>query len=229
MNQAAARPDGTSVEIRDLRVERGAQTILNAPCWRLAAGHHGLIRGRSGSGKTTLLHLMAGLEPVPTGSVRILDTDLARLDRRGRDHFRAQGMGLVFQDFHLLPSLTVEDNLRLPLWFTRRRHHSAHVRPLLQRLGLAGLERRKPHELSQGEKQRVAIARAVIHQPRLILADEPTSALDDDNAARVLALLREEAGHAGASLVIATHDTRLTTEFEAQLVLEGPRVTETAT
>ena len=222
MSAAAAIPGSASVEIRGLQFERGGQKVLQATEWRLAARHHGLIRGRSGSGKTTLLHLLAGLEPAPAGSLRVLGTDITTLDGRGRDHFRARAIGLVFQDFHLLPGLTVEDNLRLPLWFARQRRDGARLRPLLERLGLSGLERRKPHALSQGEKQRVAIARAVIHRPRLILADEPTSALDDDNAMRVLDLLREEAEHTDASLLIATHDERLGTAFDHQLILESP-------
>lgn len=222
-SRAAATLPECAIDIDGLTVDRAGRTILRTGRWQLAVGSHGLIRGPSGAGKTTLLHLLAGLEPVEGGVVRVLGTSLGDLGTRARDRFRATNIGLVFQDFHLLPALNVDDNVHLPLWFAGVGRDTTSAARLLERLGIGHLGRRRPHRLSQGEKQRVAIARAVINRPRLILADEPTSALDDDNAMNVLELLRMEAGQAGASLVIASHDQRLLPDFDNHLVLEPPR------
>ncbi len=223
MTTAAAAASATAaIDAQGVSLERGGSAVLEVPAWFLPQGEHVLIRGASGSGKTTLLHLVAGLEPVGTGTIRVLGTPVSELDHRARDRFRARNIGLVFQDFHLLTGLTVEENLRLPLWFSGCSIGADEIGNLLDRLGIDGLLRRHPHQLSQGEKQRVAIARAVVHRPRLILADEPTSALDDRNAEGVLDLLRAEARASGASLVTASHDSRLKSHFEYHLALEAP-------
>lgn len=223
MHPSELAPDHPAVEFTRLDLVRGNQTVLTAPAWRLPAGEHAMIAGVSGSGKTTLLHLLAGLETNVRGEIRVLGTALDTLGTRARDRFRARYIGLVFQDFHLLAGVSVEDNLRLPLWFAGVSPRRELAADLLDRLGIGALAQRQPHQLSQGEKQRVAIARAVINQPRLILADEPTSALDDDNATLVLELLRTEAERVGASLVVASHDQRLRTAFDHQLTLGLPR------
>lgn len=225
---ASAAATGTSssaaaIALADLAHARAGTPILAVSGWYLPPGEHGLILGPSGSGKTTLLHLLAGLEPVDSGSITILGTPISGLTTRDRDRFRARNIGLVFQDFHLLPGLTVAENLRLPLWFAAAPAPAGAIERLLDRLDLHGLGGRRPHELSQGEQQRVAIARAVINQPRLILADEPTSALDDGNAERVVDLLLAEAEAAGASLVVASHDRRVSGRFHHQLTMEAPR------
>ncbi len=223
MTATALKSEHPAVEFTHLELDRASATVLQVQPWQLPAGEHALIGGASGSGKTTLLHLLAGLETGARGEIRILGTAIHALGTRARDRFRAQHIGLVFQDFHLLAGLSVEDNLRLPLWFAGAAPRRSLAGELLDRLGIGALIQRLPHQLSQGEKQRVAIARAVINQPSLILADEPTSALDDNNAAAVLELLRTEAERAGASLAVASHDQRLRAAFAHELVLESPR------
>ena len=210
-----------AITLRELRCHRGQRELFHIAAWTLPAGEHGLLQGPSGCGKTTLLHLIAGLECEAEGEITVLGQHPARLGNRQRDNFRARNIGLIFQDFHLLEGLTVEDNLRLAGWLGQRKNHRDAAHALLERLGLIALARQYPHTLSQGEKQRVAIARALINQPSLILADEPTSALDDDNAANVIQLLLEEARHQGATLLVATHDARIRQHFPHQLMLGG--------
>jgi putative ABC transport system ATP-binding protein len=208
-----------SVALRELHCRRGGRSLFHVEAWQLPAGEHGLLQGPSGCGKTTLLHLIAGLDDDGDDNVKTLGTALGRLSNRQRDAFRARHIGLVFQDFHLLEGLSVEDNLRLSGWLGRTGDSREAARALLDRLGLSALARQYPHTLSQGEKQRVAIARALINHPDLILADEPTSALDDANAEAVIRLLMEEADHHGASLLVATHDARIGEHFGHRLQL----------
>lgn len=171
-----------------------------------------IVRGRSGSGKTTLLHLLAGLQRASDGSVRIGDTDVGSLAANEADLFRRRHIGLIFQFFNLIPSLTVEMNVALPLLLEgqRLRHLKSRVGDLLKMLGIYDRRSHAPHELSGGEMQRVAIARALIVNPKLILADEPTGNLDRRTSHEVFALLRDEAARIGATAVVMTHDTDVT-------------------
>ncbi|MDQ2070465.1 ATP-binding cassette domain-containing protein [Natronospira bacteriovora] len=226
MSESSTReqPSGlAAVEVKNLRCRRGERELFHIHHWALPASGHGLLQGPSGCGKTTLLHLIAGLDVSAEGQLTVLGEGLLTKGSRQRDRFRARRIGLVFQDFHLLEGLTVEDNLRLAGWLGTRGDRRRPALELLDRLGLSGLARAWPHTLSQGEKQRVAIARALINHPDLILADEPTSALDDDNAEAVIRLLMEEADHHGASLLVSTHDARIADHFPHQLRLGGDR------
>jgi len=216
-------PQQAAIRLRQVSCERGGRELFNIDYWRLPAGEHGLLEGPSGCGKTTLLHLIAGLETGVNGEINVLGHDPGQLGSRQRDRFRASHIGLIFQDFHLLEGLTVEANLRLGGWLGRRGDNRQAARELLVRLGLSSLAHQYPHTLSQGEKQRVAIARALINQPPLILADEPTSALDDANTDNVIGLLLEEADSHGASLLVASHDSRLRKHFSHRIELAGPQ------
>ena len=184
----------------------------------LARGDSMAVIGPSGCGKTTFLHLLAGLIRPSAGVIHILGQDLSTLRAMDLDRFRGQHIGLVFQRFHLLPALTVRDNVLLARRLARVPIEGAQVEALFDQLSLTGLEHRKPSMLSQGQAQRAAIARALVHGPELVMADEPTSALDDKHAERALALLKESAESVGAALLIVTHDQRvrghLDREFE---------------
>jgi putative ABC transport system ATP-binding protein len=173
----------------------------------------------SGSGKSTLLHLIAGLLRPSRGRVLVAGQDLAALTSAQLDAFRGRMIGIVLQRLHLIPALTVRDNLRLARTLARLPQDAARINGLIADLGLGALAGARPARLSRGEAQRVAIARAVINRPTLILADEPTSALDDANCKAVLALLRAQAEAASATLVIATHDGRLKPHFGHRLEL----------
>lgn len=167
-----------------------------------------LVRGRSGSGKTTLLHLLAGLQKPTSGLIRVGGSALHEMAPRASDLFRRRNVGLIFQFFNLIPSLTVEMNVALPLLLDGQKLPSLRGRigELLETLGVSHRRGHSPHQLSGGEMQRVAIARALIIQPTLILADEPTGNLDSANAHDVFGLLRDQAMARRVTTVVLTHD-----------------------
>lgn len=180
---------------------------------------HLLILGPSGIGKTTLLHLLSGILPPLNGKIYINNTDVCSLDRKALDLFRGQNIGIIFQHYHYIKSLTIEENLILRQRLPRRLIDKERRLSMLSRLGLTKALTKKGYQLSQGQKQRLAIALGLIHQPKLVLADEPTSNLDDQNCDAVISLLKEEAKLCGSSLVIITHDQRVKSHFNHQIVL----------
>jgi putative ABC transport system ATP-binding protein len=182
----------------------GARTVLNQVSLELAAGEYIAIIGESGIGKSTLLNAIAGLEPVDAGAIFFGEQELTRLGDDELTRLRREHYGFVFQAFHVLPQLTVEQNVALPL-LLRARADAAKVRAIIAAVGLAGREASAPRELSGGELQRVAIARALVGDPKLVLADEPTGNLDAENARQVLALFRQQAKERGAAAILATH------------------------
>jgi putative ABC transport system ATP-binding protein len=195
-----------------LRLDRvtkrfGPRTVLNAVTLEVAAGEYVAVIGESGIGKSTLLNVVAGLEPVDEGRISFDGAELTRLDDDALARIRRDKCGFVFQAFHVLPHLSVEENVALPLLLRRKdfleRKSRAHA--AIAAVGLAGRESSMPRELSGGELQRVAIARALVGDPRLVLADEPTGNLDPENARQVLALLRSQVKERGAAGILTTH------------------------
>jgi putative ABC transport system ATP-binding protein len=186
----------------------GAQRIevLRRVDLDIGAGQTVAIAGPSGSGKTSLLLLLAGLERPSSGSVVFDGRRLETLDRDALADLRRDAIGIVFQSFHLLPSLSALDNVALPLQMAGRRDALAQARQRLAEVGLAARAEHLPSQLSGGEQQRVAIARALVHRPRLLLADEPTGNLDDHTGERVRELLFELHRSSGTTLVLVTHD-----------------------
>ena len=207
-------------ELRDVVHRYGPVTALTVPAWDAGAGESWLLAGVSGSGKSTLLHVLSGLLAPVEGSVVVAGTDLRRLDEGARDRWRGRTIGLVPQRLHLIGAVDVRDNLRLAQTLTGLRADDARIDALLQAVGVAELAHRYPRELSQGQAQRVAIARAVVNRPAVLLADEPTANLDDARAAQALELLRTQALEAGATLVVASHDSRVRPLFPSTFTLE---------
>jgi putative ABC transport system ATP-binding protein len=185
----------------------GARTVLNAVSLALAPGEFVAVTGESGIGKSTLLNVIAGLEPVDAGTVRYGGHEITAMDDDALAVLRRERFGFVFQAFHVLPHLTVLQNVSLPLLLrgTPDGETRARSAALLASVGLAGREESMPRELSGGELQRVAIARALVGEPGLLLADEPTGNLDPENARQVLLLLRDQAKQRGAAGIVATH------------------------
>jgi putative ABC transport system ATP-binding protein len=185
----------------------GDTAVFSGVSLRLRAGEFVALLGESGVGKSTLLNCIAGLETPDHGQVLINGTDLATLDDSARARVRRERLGFVFQAFHVLPHLSVAENVALPLLLQGRRGAATdtRVQTLLQAVGLDGLGARWPAQLSGGQLQRVAIARAVVHAPGLILADEPTGNLDPATAERVLDVLRQQVREAGAACLLVTH------------------------
>ncbi|MBR9990679.1 MAG: ABC transporter ATP-binding protein [Gemmatimonadetes bacterium] len=192
--------------------------VLNAVDLDVASGEMVALLGPSGSGKSTLLNIIAGLDAPDGGTVEVSGRDLAGMSERARTLLRRRDIGFVFQFFNLIPTLTVLENIRLPLELTGRRDPGP-ARELLERVGLAGRERAFPEELSGGEQQRIAIARALAHEPRLLLADEPTGNLDSATGARVLDLLTRLVRERGAAMVIATHSSDVVDRADRVLTL----------
>jgi putative ABC transport system ATP-binding protein len=169
-------------------------------------GAFAAIMGPSGSGKSTLMHCLAGLDTVTSGSVRIGDTELSGLSDRALTLFRRDHVGFVFQSFNLLPALTAEQNIRLPLELAGRRPDPNWFQQVTGVLGLADRLRHRPGELSGGQQQRVACARALITRPDVIFADEPTGNLDSRSGAEVLSFLRHCVREFGQTIIMVTHD-----------------------
>jgi putative ABC transport system ATP-binding protein len=196
--------DSTVLSIREVTKRFGARTVLNSVSLELAAGEYIAVIGESGIGKSTLLNVIAGLELIDAGEVVFQGKQLTAMDDDALTVLRRDHFGFVFQAFHVLPQLTVEQNVGLPL-LLRGLEDEAKTRAMLAAVGLAGREQSAPRELSGGELQRVAIARALVGDPRLVLADEPTGNLDPENARQVLDLLKDQVKTKGAAAILATH------------------------
>jgi putative ABC transport system ATP-binding protein len=182
----------------------GARSVLQNISLELAAGEYVAILGESGIGKSTLLNVIAGLEPCDAGEVVFEGRAYSSQDDDSLTVLRRENFGFVFQAFHILPQLTVEQNVSLPL-LLRKINDVEKTKRILADVGLAGREASMPRELSGGELQRVAIARALVGEPKLVLADEPTGNLDAENAQQVLALIRKLLKEKGSAAILATH------------------------
>ncbi len=206
---------------RVARAFAGSRAVLRGVDLRLAAGEYVAIRGESGVGKSTLLNLIAGLDRPDAGDIEFDGRSLAALDDDALTRLRRYEFGFVFQAFHILPYLSVADNVALPLRLADARGDEAAARAtaMIAAVGLAGREAALPRELSGGELQRVAIARALVHRPRLLLADEPTGNLDPVTATQILTLLRESLRASGAAGILVTHSTLAAATADRVLVL----------
>jgi putative ABC transport system ATP-binding protein len=203
----------------------GLVSVLAGVSLELGAGQSLALTGESGSGKSTLLHLVAGLDAVDGGTIRVAGTALEGLDDKGRAELRRNRIGLVFQQFNLIPSLDVGANLAFQARLAGR-HDRGWSTHLAEALGLTGLLNRYPEQLSGGQQQRVAIGRALAARPALILADEPTGNLDEATGDTVMGLMLGLVAKAGASLLMVTHSERLAARLDRRLHLRAGRVSD---
>jgi putative ABC transport system ATP-binding protein len=218
------------IELDDVSKSYGQQLVLDHARLAVERGQFVAIMGRSGSGKSTLLRLIGGLEAADSGAVRVDGVDLTALTETARARRRRHGLGFVFQSFNLIPTLTVGENVELPLALNdvaqadvRRRS-----RALLEELGLAGCADRFPEDISGGEQQRAAVARAVIHEPKLVLADEPTGNLDAETAQHVLELLQRTCRERDATLIVATHSLEIAAHAARVVTIRSGRIEDAA-
>jgi putative ABC transport system ATP-binding protein len=196
------------------------------------------LLGASGSGKSSVLNLIAGLDRPTSGSVVVQGRDLAKLPRQELAKYRLRGVGMVFQSFNLIPSMTLAENVELPLRFAEvgRGQRESLVREALERVGLQARMNHRPSELSGGEQQRAALARALINRPQLLLADEPTGNLDSHTGGEIMDLVREFNRRLGMTVVLVTHERALAERYtermlflaDGRLIDEGPNVPATA-
>ncbi len=203
-------------------------TVLRDLNCSVAAQERVAIVGPSGSGKTTLLLLMTGLEQAQSGSVRINGNALESMDRDQRADLRRKEIGIVFQSFHLIPSLSARENVALPLDIGGTADSSARADEMLSRVGLSERRAHYPAQLSGGEQQRVAIARALVHRPGIIFADEPTGNLDEATGQSIMELLFDLKKESGATLLLVTHDPAVAMRCDRTLRLQEGRLHDTA-
>jgi putative ABC transport system ATP-binding protein len=230
-------PAEAVVQVRGLckRYREGEKTraILDTVDLDIHRGEFFVLLGKSGSGKSTLLNLLSGIDTADAGSITVSGVDITRMDDRALTRFRRDNIGIIFQSFNLIPTLTVLENITLPLELRGSSPRAggaadAHARVLLERVGLANRADAFPDRLSGGEQQRVAIARALSAEPAVVLADEPTGNLDEETGRRILTLLLELTRSVGKTLVMATHNPeivpladRVCRIHESQLVITG--------
>jgi putative ABC transport system ATP-binding protein len=225
MTDLVSRPIVSTTELRRVYGEgETAVQALRGVSVAFPAGQFAAIMGPSGSGKSTLMHLLAGLDRPTAGSVVVDGKELANLDDKGLTRLRRDRLGFVFQAFNLVPVLTAEENILLPLTLAGRKPDRAWVNQLVDAVGLGDRLTHRPAELSGGQQQRVAVARALIHRPAVVFADEPTGNLDSRSSDEVLALLRQAADEFGQTVVMVTHDAHAASVADRIVVLSDGRV-----
>ncbi|HIY10986.1 MAG TPA: ABC transporter ATP-binding protein [Candidatus Anaerofilum excrementigallinarum] len=218
----------TILRVQDLTKIYGSGTArvaaLQNVSFEVKQGEFVAIVGPSGSGKSTLLHMIGGVDTPTSGTVEVDGTDLASLDESRLAVFRRRQIGLVYQFYNLIPVLTVEENITLPLLLDRRKADRAQLEQLLRTLGLEARRKALPHQLSGGQQQRVSIGRAVITSPALLLADEPTGNLDSKNSAEILSLLKNYHRQHGQTLLLITHDREIALQADRIIAMEDGRI-----
>ena len=195
----------------------------------ILSGQFSILTGPSGSGKSTLLNLISGIEPPTSGKIIVDGIELTALSEKRRTLFRRHQVGMVFQSFNLIPTLSVSENLMLPLDLTGVSRKEAKLRVIetLDRVGLADRSNSFPEQLSGGEQQRVAITRALVHDPTLVLADEPTGNLDSDNAHQIMGIFKNLVKDEGKTLIVVTHRSDMEPLADRVFHLEDGNITET--
>jgi putative ABC transport system ATP-binding protein len=225
MTDPTSRPIVSTSELR--RVYGEGDTAVHALAGvtvGFPSGQYAAIMGPSGSGKSTLMHLLAGLDRPTSGSVVVDGAELANLDDRALTRLRRDRLGFVFQAFNLVPVLTAEENILLPLTLAGKKPDKEWLTGLIAAVGLGDRLTHRPAELSGGQQQRVAVARALVHRPAVVFADEPTGNLDSKASDEVLALLRQAVDEFGQTVIMVTHDAHAASVADRIVVLSDGRV-----
>ena len=202
------------------QADHGQIDVLKNINLEIQEGETVAVVGQSGSGKSTLLSLMAGLDRQTTGSLRLRDKEISEMSEVKLTQFRAENIGIIFQQFYLMPHLTALENVSLPLEMFGYEDYLNRAKETLQQVGLSDREQHFPHQLSGGESQRVAIARAVVGRPSILLADEPTGNLDNETGVQVANLLFDLVKTTGMTMLLVTHNTEMAKRCSRQLTLQ---------
>lgn len=221
--------DSAAIHITDLQYTwpTAKKPTLSIDEWTVAAGSRVFLYGKSGVGKSTLLNIVAGILPIQHGFIRVAGESLQALNHRQRDQLRAQKMGVIFQQFNLIPYLSVAENIALSRYFSGKKNDEHRLLTLMDQLKLSTqLLTQKANQLSVGQQQRIAVARALYHQPELIIADEPTSALDSDTRDAFIDLLLEQCALNNSTVLFVSHDPSLASHFDEQVNLHALNKTE---
>ena len=205
--------------------DEGQLRVLDLLDFDMDAGSSVALLGESGSGKSTLLHLIAGLDKADSGNIEVAGQSLAGLSDSLLAEMRRQQVSLVFQQFHLIPTLNIADNIQFQAVLCGRLDADFESR-LIERLGLQSQLKKYPHQLSRGQQQRVAIARSLLHKPPLVLADEPTGNLDEQSSLEVMSLFSELVKNAGSSLLMVTHSREMAAFMDRSVLLHNGRLSE---
>ena len=214
---------------RSVQFERQALHILRGISFTVETGEWVAITGPSGSGKSTLLGILAGIDRPTSGQVSIAGVNISSMSEGKLARIRNQMLGVVFQSFHLIPTMTAQENVEAPLYISARRKNArALARQMLETVGLGERCNHLPHQLSGGEQQRVAIARALVNGPRLLLADEPTGNLDSATSEQVMALIGQLRNQLGLTVIMVTHDAQIAARADRQLHLADGQFAENA-
>jgi putative ABC transport system ATP-binding protein len=225
MTDTTARAIASTSELRRVYGEgETAVQALRGVTVAIPSGQFAAIMGPSGSGKSTLMHLLAGLDRPTAGSVFVDGAELTNLDDRALTRLRRDRLGFVFQAFNLVPVLSAEENIMLPLTLSGKKPDREWLTTLIDAVGLGDRLTHRPAELSGGQQQRVAVARALIHRPAVVFADEPTGNLDSESSDAVLALLRQAVDDFGQTVVMVTHDAHAASVADRIVVLSDGRV-----
>lgn len=217
------------LEIQNLSKTYGKGDVmvraLDNVSFSVEKGEFVAIVGPSGSGKSTLLHILGGVDTATSGTVIIDKSDISTLDETALAIFRRRQIGLIYQFYNLIPILTVEENLTLPLLLDGRKPDKARVNDIIAKLGLSNRLSHLPNQLSGGQQQRVAIGRALINNPALLLADEPTGNLDSENSREIISLLRKFNKEFNQTVIMITHDERIALSADRVIAIEDGRIT----
>lgn len=216
------------LEVRELTKIYGrkqtAVTALDHVSFSVEKGEFVAIVGASGSGKSTLLHMLGGVDTVTSGSVLLQDEDVFTMKEERRAIFRRRRVGFIFQEYNLIPVLSVEENIKMPVRLDKKQMNPAYLEQLLQMLGLVERRKNLPDELSGGQKQRVAIGRALANHPSMILADEPTGNLDHNTGLEIMALLKKSVEEFSQTLILVTHDEAIAAMADRIITLSDGQI-----
>ena len=211
---------------KSLEVDKKKAPILTDISFSVGKGQIAAIVGKSGCGKSTLLSIMAGLDRPALGKVMLQSQNFYQLDKTGQEHFRNENIGIVFQNYHLIPELTCEENIRMPLVFSRKKITDDRVDVLIKTMGLKKKTKLFPRQLSGGEQQRAAIARALVNQPSILFADEPTGALDTKTGDGIIKFLINCAHRLNMTILLVTHDMDIAGQCDKIISMKDGQICE---